>query len=162
MKQCKNCSIELTNNSQKKFCSSSCAASFNNKGIRRHGRGPIDCLVCSTKHNNAKFCSPTCSGIFKKKYKTPEDKLAAVRALNRESFMRYYAKKTYQTPQGEDLAAIRIFYQNCPTGYEVDHIIPISKGGLHTLSNLQYLTVSENRSKSNKLNWRSRLDSNQE
>ena len=29
--------------------------------------------------------------------------------------------------------------------------IPISKGGLHTLSNLQYLTVTENRRKSNKI-----------
>ena len=34
---------------------------------------------------------------------------------------------------------------------EVDHIIPISKNGMHTLSNLQYLTIRENRQKSNKL-----------
>ncbi len=45
------------------------------------------------------------------------------------------------------------FYQNCPEGYEVDHIIPVSRGGLHTLSNLQYLTKDENRRKSNKLDW---------
>lgn len=144
------------------FCSRSCSASFNNKGVRRHGRGSISCPVCNREHNNKKFCSPTCAGIHKKKYKTHEEKLEAVRALNRESFMRYYAQKTYQTPHDADLTAIRLFYQNCPAGYEVDHIIPISKGGLHTLSNLQYLTVSENRSKSNKLNWRARLDSNQE
>ncbi len=43
------------------------------------------------------------------------------------------------------------FYINCPPGYEVDHIIPISKGGIHTLENLQYLTISENRRKSNKI-----------
>jgi 5-methylcytosine-specific restriction endonuclease McrA len=35
--------------------------------------------------------------------------------------------------------------------YEVDHIIPISKGGKHSLSNLQYLTKEENRRKSNKI-----------
>lgn len=39
------------------------------------------------------------------------------------------------------------FYKNCPKGYEVDHIIPVSRGGKHTLSNLQYLTREENRRK---------------
>ena len=47
--------------------------------------------------------------------------------------------------------ALQEFYANCPKGYEVDHLIPISKGGLHSLSNLQYLTKSENRRKSNKM-----------
>lgn len=46
------------------------------------------------------------------------------------------------------------FYKNCPDGYEVDHIIPISLGGKHKLSNLQYLTIEENRSKGAKLNWK--------
>ena len=39
------------------------------------------------------------------------------------------------------------------TKYEVDHIIPISKGGLHHEDNLQYLTIAENRRKSDKLIW---------
>ena len=43
------------------------------------------------------------------------------------------------------------FYKNCPPGYEVDHIIPVSRGGKHRLSNLQYLTKEENRRKSNRL-----------
>lgn len=34
-----------------------------------------------------------------------------------------------------------------PMAIEVDHIKPLSKGGLHVFSNLQVLTVSENRSK---------------
>jgi 5-methylcytosine-specific restriction endonuclease McrA len=50
-----------------------------------------------------------------------------------------------------DRKAIKEFYDNCPLGYEIDHIIPISKGGQHTLENLQYLTIQENRQKSNKL-----------
>ncbi len=35
------------------------------------------------------------------------------------------------------------------TNYEVDHVFPISKGGLHISSNLQILTASANRIKYN-------------
>ena len=47
----------------------------------------------------------------------------------------------------QEKEAIRLFYVNCPEGYQVDHIIPISKGGHHHISNLQYLTPYENCSK---------------
>jgi len=35
--------------------------------------------------------------------------------------------------------------------HEVDHIIPISKGGIHHQDNLQILTMSENRRKHNRV-----------
>lgn len=53
----------------------------------------------------------------------------------------------------EEKKLIGRFYKNCPEGYQVDHIIPVSRGGKHILSNLQYLTPDENRRKSNKLDW---------
>ena len=68
-----------------------------------------------------------------------------------EASQRYQAKKKNQTPINVDKKGLQEFYLNRPKGYEVDHIIPISKGGLHCLYNLQYLTVSENRKKSNKI-----------
>gem|GEM_PF-5374722 len=46
---------------------------------------------------------------------------------------------------------IRELYRKCPPGYDVDHIIPISKGGKHCVGNLQYLPSSENRRKSSKI-----------
>lgn len=49
---------------------------------------------------------------------------------------------------------IRRWYAECKTGYEVDHIVPIkheSVCGLHVPWNFQYLPVTDNRKKSNKL-----------
>ncbi len=53
----------------------------------------------------------------------------------------------------EERIEIGKFYKNCPKGYEVDHIYPIAKGGKHRLSNLQYLTKSENARKKDKLDY---------
>jgi 5-methylcytosine-specific restriction endonuclease McrA len=61
------------------------------------------------------------------------------------------AKLKDQTPDGVNIKELQEIYLNCPIGHEVDHIIPVSKGGLHCPSNLQYLTISENRKKSNKI-----------
>jgi 5-methylcytosine-specific restriction endonuclease McrA len=84
---------------------------------------------------------------FVKKWKTYAQKRATVNEAN----ARYRARMKNQVVEGEDIVPLREFYKNCPPGYEVDHIIPLSKGGLHTITNLQYLTVTENRRKSNKI-----------
>lgn len=63
------------------------------------------------------------------------------------------AARLKRTPVWADLTAIKEFYKSCPAGYEVDHIIPLQGklvSGLHVLSNLQYLLISDNRSKGNK------------
>ncbi len=59
-------------------------------------------------------------------------------------------KKACEGLTYEEKILIGRFYKNCPNGYEVDHIIPISRGGKHILSNLQYLTKEENKRKSYK------------
>lgn len=141
---CKHCNTQTLN---PKFCSSSCSASFNNKGKRRHGKEPGLCLVCDQPKSSykRKYCSNKCQRSLA--VLTPEQK----RARGRETFMRYYSRKKYNTPIDEDKKALIKFYENCPEGYEVDHIIPISKGGKHSITNLQYLTILENRKKSNKV-----------
>ncbi len=47
--------------------------------------------------------------------------------------------------------ALNEFYRMRPEGHHVDHIQPLSKGGMHCLSNLQYLTAAENLSKGDKV-----------
>jgi hypothetical protein len=66
---------------------------------------------------------------------------------------KYRAAKLQRTPKWANTLHIEEFYSRCPKGCEVDHIVPLQGEkvcGLHVLENLQYLTVSENRSKSNK------------
>lgn len=152
--QCLYC---LSNTKNPKFCSRSCSASYNNKGVKRHGNSPKNCLVCGNKTSSArrKYCSTKCSGIMQIKH-TKEDR----KRLNREHFMRYYMRKKKQTPTDADFTKIKEIYLNCPKGYEVDHIIPVSLGGLHHQDNLQYLTISENRRKGNRLDWYSLEESN--
>ena len=63
------------------------------------------------------------------------------------------AAKLKATPPWADLEKIKEFYNNCPEGYHVDHIIPLQGErvrGLHILHNLQYLPAKENLSKGNK------------
>lgn len=51
----------------------------------------------------------------------------------------------------EEKIQIRKFYDECPSGHHVDHIIPIGKGGKHCLANLQYLYAKDNIRKGNRI-----------
>lgn len=46
-----------------------------------------------------------------------------------------------------EASEIADFYADKPKGYHVDHIVPLAKGGTHSLINLQYLTAEENHRK---------------
>ena len=60
-----------------------------------------------------------------------------------------------RTPTWSNSESIKDFYSECPSGYHVDHIIPLRASlvsGLHVPENLQYLTAHENLVKGNKFN----------
>jgi hypothetical protein len=74
--------------------------------------------------------------------------------FNKNNSAKYRASQLKATPKFADLNKIKEIYKNCPKGYHVDHIVPLQGKevcGLHVEWNLQYLTPSENSSKSNKL-----------
>ena len=62
------------------------------------------------------------------------------------------AAKLNRTPSWADMNAINFFYECCPKGCHVDHIVPLQGkyiSGLHVAENLQWLPASENCSKGN-------------
>lgn len=65
----------------------------------------------------------------------------------------YRASKLQRTPSWQQTEDIKAFYNACPDGMHVDHIVPLQGekvSGLHVLENLQYLTAVDNISKNNK------------
>lgn len=139
--RCLYCKYETLN---PKFCSRSCSASFNNRGIRRHGNKPGNCITCGIQrkpNGSKKFCSRACQKT------TAEHK----RSLNAANQSKYRQKKYRKIHSSANSTLIKEFYKNKPNGYEVDHIIPLSKGGLHHQDNLQYLLKKDNRKKGSKL-----------
>jgi hypothetical protein len=98
----------------------------------------------------------------RKKYADNPEKINATndnwRQRNKERLRSYWAKrraaKLQRTPSWADMKAISDFYEKCPDGYHVDHIIPLQGKtvcGLHVLENLQYLPAKENLRKFNRL-----------
>ena len=141
----------------KKYCSISCQRKQNiADGIPSNLIGhnfhkkriPKKCILvsCETLTTNPKYCSEKCSQQASIKY-TKEERLA----LNNDAWWRYQMKKRQQMPPWADLDKIKEIYKNRPKGYHVDHIHPISKGGLHVHYNLQYLPAIDNIKKSNKI-----------
>jgi hypothetical protein len=78
--------------------------------------------------------------------RTPEQK-AAQNSLNVHN---YRARKLKATCSSADLKLIKLIMEHCPEGYEVDHIVSMSKGGKHHQDNLQYLPSLENKKKGNR------------
>jgi len=70
---------------------------------------------------------------------------------------RYRVRRTNQMPPDADNKLIKVFYEEAQrlteeTGiiHNVDHIKPVSKGGLHHQDNLQVITKTENLKKGSK------------
>ena len=149
-------------------------------GGRSHKCGSVikfvssgSCHYCGMMKGRQKLAEGVCD-----KYKTPEKEAArrdrwrrnnpekvraqwrrTDKAKNAEKSNRYRCKKRDQTPDLtlQEQTDIMELYNlarklTIETGvkHEVDHIIPVSKGGIHHPDNLQVLTKYENQSKGNR------------
>jgi predicted nucleic acid-binding Zn ribbon protein len=64
-KLCNFCGIHISYEKRRNnFCSQSCGAAFNNKGVRRHGETPNTCIKCGKQTYNDKFCTRECMQVF--------------------------------------------------------------------------------------------------
>lgn len=63
------------------------------------------------------------------------------------------ARSAQVQPDSDHLDLINAIYELCPEGWHVDHIVPLSKSGLHVPTNLQYLTSEDNMKKGTSLNY---------
>lgn len=91
-----------------------------------------------------------------KKWKKAEYEKNKYKYIER-AYARHYNIKNFR-PADADLKLIKAIYDQAKflsktTGikHEVDHIIPVSKGGLHHQNNLRVVTMMENRTKGDKI-----------
>ena len=124
------------------------------------------CKVCLLEANK-KHHNPELSREYTAKWRSievnREKALAASRKWRKDNLQYdafratlYRARKKNQCPSWADLNKIKEIYLNCPSGYHVDHIIPLKgllASGLHIETNLQYLTPTENLRKRNLYGW---------
>lgn len=121
------------------------------------------CFQCNTiKHISYMLSHGQCKDC-RHKYNTSKDRKKINRAAQQKHYYEnigYHRNKSTKykiTLKNATLSDIfkkdiQEMYQNCPEGYQVDHIVPINGKyvcGLHVPWNLQYLTASDNASKSN-------------
>lgn len=131
------------------------AAVLSDAGIRPSYTKKITCLHCGKVSNvfgTQKYCSRACADKNRPpcKYKKP---IEETKARKKQEKAKRRARKRLATTETANKKLLKLIYQHVPEGYQVDHIIPITKGGLHHEDNLQYLPAIENMRKSNRLDY---------
>jgi len=155
IKTCPKCDKEHDKNG--KFCSRSCA---NSRTWTEADKKKKSDSVLKTIEENGHWCVGITGRVQTeeekehRRKKTIEywDKKGRLtdkekKAKNVSGVQAYRQKKYSATPQDINRKLIRKIYENCPEGYEVDHIVALCNGGPHHQDNLQYLPAMENRKK---------------
>lgn len=137
-KSCLGCSRSFKNN-KRKYCTSTCRPKTPSKYVKKQYTEKA-CLHChrtfqpnSLRHN---YCKHSC---------TPAKRNAKKRDKSYRQYKTPISKKSKKE--------IIHFYEQCPVGMSVDHIVPRNGkivSGLHVIVNLQYLSIEDNTKKNAK------------
>lgn len=107
---------------------------------------PIDDFYSSGKVKAGKsYSCKSCATKFSKQYRVDKPEVTRASNAKRKAILKG------ADLNGADLGVIKRIYQECPDGYHVDHIYPLSKGGDHHEDNLCYLPALLNIQKQAKL-----------
>lgn len=147
MNRCLKCEKETANS---KFCSRSCSASFNNRGVKRGN--PSDALKKHFKENGVSDEKRRkLSKAAKGHNRNPvvhtvmtKEQIKRKKAQNKAKVYAYRARRYNAIMPDSDMKRIAEIYENCPDGYHVDHKVALADGGKHHQDNLQYLPADEN------------------
>lgn len=99
-----------------------------------------------------RFCSHSCSAKFR--YLGEEHKRAVLNSIAARRRCRMkdaFDETANQQKINQIYCKAKELTEDTGIPYEVDHIVPISKGGKHHEDNLQIITMSENRKKHTKI-----------
>ena len=134
--KCKNCESSLSYDKRKyTFCSHSCSGSFNNRGVRRHGKGLNKCKNCDkkVKHSGNSYCSTKCRINYTHETRYNE--------LSKPGTAKHYSgsiRKTLLFIRGNKCELCNIeTWQNKPIPVVMDHID--GKADNNNLDNLRII-----------------------
>jgi len=125
MNDCLQCGKETDN---PKFCSNGCSATFNNKGVRRHGNPQIkECLNCGKsfkvgKSATGKYCCLKCSHEYRKA-KTINEWLEDPEKFSDQRIKSTVIRDFILNEQGGicDICGIEPFWNGKPLKFVLDH-----------------------------------------
>jgi hypothetical protein len=164
MKTCPKCNNEHSMNG--KFCSPSCANSRSwteedkkkksdslKKTVEEHGHWCKGIKGWTPTEKDKQLKRQRSIEAWDRRGRKPALTDAEARAKNVSAVQAYRQRKYSATPVDVDRKLIQSIYENCPKGYEVDHIIALCNGGPHHQNNLQYLPSIVNRKKNRYQNY---------
>lgn len=158
---CENCKKEFdVVYGSGRFCCSKCARGFSTKDKRKEINEKVRSTLsglCQTKKNyefkNNDERKQNISSALKTYWSLHKLSNKERSARNVSKVIAYRARKKNLILETSNLKLINIIYEKCPSGYDVDHIVPLAIGGFHHQDNLQYLNSIENKIKGKRIDY---------